>query len=303
MFMPKLLSITGKTKVFGIFGDPVSHSLSPLMHNAAFEALHLPYCYLPFEVAPPGLERAIRAIIPLGIKGLNLTAPHKEAVIPFLDRLSREAQKSGAVNTIEVAHDLLIGHNTDGRGFVASLMEMNIDPEGYRVILLGAGGAARGVAIELVEKGAEEMVLINRNLQRARNLADRLISLSPRLKVSFLEADFERSHLHSPLSAGVEAGNQTTLLINTTPLGMKENDPLPFPPQFLDPSWVVADLIYRPQETPLLLAAQKRGAKIVSGTGMLLHQGALAFEIWTKEKAPIEVMRAAVQKGISTHQP
>ena len=284
--------ITGKTKIFGIIGHPVSHSLSPLMQNAAFEALRLPYCYLPFEVPADGLQRAVQAILPLGILGMNVTIPHKEAVIPFLDSLAPEAQAIGAVNTIEVLSGRLIGHNTDGKGFLRSLSEMEVDPSGKRVILLGAGGAAKGVAISLAETGLSEIILINRNLERAKALADRLTSLHPRLKISLLGRNFERSDVRN---------DTPTLLINATPLGMKEDDPSPFPLSFLDPSWVIADLVYRPDETALLMAARKAGSKIIPGLGMLLYQGALAFEIWTRKKAPIEVMRAALRGGISPH--
>lgn len=288
--MSESIQITGKTKVFGIFGFPVGHSLSPWMQNAAFEARRLPYRYLPFEVPPDGLERAVRAILPLGIKGINVTIPHKETIIPFLDRLTPEAEKSGAVNTVEVASGALIGHNTDGKGFVASLLEKKVDPAGKRVLLLGAGGAARGVAVALTEAGAEEIILINRTPARAKNLADRLTSLHPRLKTSLLGADFKKSDLDS--------GGKPVLLVNATPLGRGKRDPLPFPEPFLDSSWTVADLIYRPDETPLLLAAKRRGAKTIPGIGMLLHQGAFSFEIWTGEKAPIEEMREALARGM-----
>ena len=288
--MPESIRITGKTKVFGIFGDPVAHSLSPRMHNAAFEALSLPFCYLPFEVSPGALERATRAILALGIKGINVTIPHKETIIPFLDRLASTAERSGAVNTIEVSSGALIGHNTDGNGFVASLLEKGVDPAGKRIFILGAGGAARGVAVALAEKGAEEITFVNRTVDRAKHLAERLVSLIPGLKVSFLGTDFKKPDLRR--------GERPILLINATPLGMKKEDSLPFPESLLDSSWIVADLIYRPYETPLLLAAKKRGANIIPGIGMLLHQGALSFEIWTKESAPIQVMREALARGL-----
>lgn len=285
-------SITGKTRIFGIFGDPIAHTLSPVMQNAAFEALGLPCQYLPFQVHTENLKKALEAILPLGIQGVNVTIPHKEAVIPFLDSVEAEAEKIGAVNTIETASNRLIGHNTDGKGFLASLSEMNIDPSGRRVILIGAGGAARGVAIALLSAGISEIILMTRTVERGKILANRLGSLSPRLKVSVRGMGLEKE---SPLKP-----DRSTLLINSTPLGMKENDPLPFPSELLDPNWIVADLIYRPDETPLLLAAKKTGAKTIPGLGMLLHQGALAFEIWTKEKAPLQVMRDALRNALAS---
>lgn len=292
--MPDSNPITGKTRIFGIFGDPVSHSLSPLMHNAAFDALSLPCRYLPFNVSTEGLERAARGILPLGIKGINVTIPHKEAIIPFLDQLSLGAQKSGAVNTIEVSAGALIGHNTDGSGFVASLLDSGVDPPGKNVILLGAGGAARGVAVGLLENGVRNITLINRHLKRAEALAEQLISITPDLKIRLLESDFK---------GGFPQIEPPVLLINATPLGMQKSDSLPFPEAFIDPLWTVADLIYRPFETPFLIAARKRGAKVIPGIGMLLHQGALSFEIWTKMKAPIEAMRAALALAVESLNP
>lgn len=287
--------ITGKTGIFGIFGNPIAHTLSPIMHNAAFEALGLPYRYLPFQVYPENLKKAVEGIIPLGIRGINVTIPHKESVIPFLDSVDSEAQKIGAVNTVSASSNRLIGHNTDGRGFLASLFEMDVDPSGKRVILVGTGGAARGVAIALAAAGVSEVILIARTSSRGKDLADRLASLSSGLKISVFGNDLEKE---SPFRQ-----DRPTLLINTTPLGMKEDDPLPFPASLLDPAWTVADLIYRPYETPLLSAAKKIGAKTVSGLGMLLHQGALAFELWTQEKAPIKIMRASLHEALHSGQP
>ncbi len=295
--------ITGRTKIFGIFGHPISHTLSPSMHNAAFHALGLPYCYLPFEVPSDGLGPAVRAVIPLGIRGLNVTLPHKEAVIPFLDAIDEEAQTIGAVNTIEVEKGWekgrekirLIGHNTDGRGFLESLRESGVNPKGLRVILLGAGGAAKGVAIALARASVSEMIIMARTMERGKALVDRLTGaagIAPAMKVSLIGMGEEGKLPGDP--------NRPTLLINTTPLGMKPRDPLPFPESFLDARWSVADLIYRPSDTPLLLAAKRIGANPIPGLGMLLHQGAIAFEIWTGRKAPLPVMRRALDEALQS---
>lgn len=289
--MSDLKPITGQTKLFGIFGHPVAHTLSPFMHNAAFDAVGLPYRYVPFEVPPDRLEGAVKGILPLGIRGVNVTIPHKEAILPFLDQVDEEAKMIGAVNTVEVISGRLIGHNTDGRGFLESLFEMKVALSGKRVILLGAGGAARAVAAVLAQQSIAEMVIVARTAARGKALADRLAAISPGLKVSLRGADWS-----SPLPADPD---RSTLLINTTPLGMKQEDPLPFPIHLIDSRWSVADLIYRPAETALLAAAKRAGSQVIPGLGMLLHQGVLAFEIWTGQKAPLSVMRQALQNALS----
>lgn len=288
--MSDLKPITGQTKIFGIFGQPIAHTLSPFMHNAAFDAVGLPCRYVPFEVRPDRLEGAVKGILSLGIRGVNITLPHKEAVLPFLDQVDEEAEMIGAVNTIEVASDRLIGRNTDGRGFLESLRERKVDLSGKRVILLGAGGAAKAVAAVLAQQPISEMVIVARTAARGKGLADRLAVISPRLKTSLRGVDFGSDFPSRP--------DRPTLLVNTTPLGMKQADPVPFPSHLLDSRWSVADLIYRPEETPLLAAAKKAGATVIPGLGMLLHQGALSFEIWTKQKAPLSTMRQALQEAL-----
>ncbi|MFQ5597017.1 MAG: shikimate dehydrogenase [Nitrospiria bacterium] len=283
-------AVTGYTKVFGIFGKPISHSLSPQMHLAAFQSLGLPCIYLPFEVDPRHLKKAVGSVVPLGLQGLNITIPHKQSVLGLLDELDPAAAKIGAVNTIEIRSGRLIGHNTDGKGYLASLYENNIDPGGMPVILVGAGGAARGVAVTLLFAGVSDMTIMARNLKKGEALAGDLGALSPKSKVSAVSIEkVQTISKDGPL-----------LLINTTPLGMDEKDPFPFPPSQIGPGWIVSDLIYDPYETPLLLAAKKIGARTIPGLGMLLHQGVLAFEIWTKEKPPVDVMRKTLLKALTT---
>lgn len=287
--------IAGQSKIFGILGYPIHHTLSPIMQNAAFDGLSLPCHYLQFEVHPDHLERAVRGIIPLDIHGLNITLPHKEAVIPYLDELAGTAKQMGAVNTIARRGDALIGHNTDGEGFIRSLTEAGIDPSGKRVLLLGAGGVARSVSFSLAETGVSEMVFITRNKDRGEGLAKALRSLFPGLKISVVPSDLTADgHL-----VWHPAEHLPTILVNATPLGMKKEDPLPFPESSLRPGWVVVDLVYRPRETPLLRSAKRVGAQGVPGIGMLLHQGALAFEIWLKEKAPLSLMREALERALA----
>lgn len=282
---------SGRTQIFGIFGYPVRHTLSPQMHHAAFEALGLQHAYLPFEVHPDQLKKAVESIVPLGIRGVNVTLPHKKNVIPFLDQIDPEAEKMGAVNTIKNEAGRLIGFNTDGRGFVASLREAGVDPAGMTVLLIGAGGAARGVSVALLDAGVSEIHILARRVEAGLRLAEHLKSFSPGCSLSSSEFDFR-----NPVPV---KGNAPVLLINSTPLGMKPEDPYPFPLSQIEATWVIADLIYRPYETALLTEAKKIGAKTVPGLGMLLYQGALAFEIWTGQKPPIGIMRQALLAAFS----
>ena len=285
---------SGRTQIFGIFGYPVRHTLSPQMHHAAFEALGLQNAYLPFEVHPDQLKKAVESIVPLGIRGVNVTIPHKKNVIPFLDQIDPEAKKMGAVNTIKNEAGRLIGFNTDGRGFVASLREAGVDPAGMTVLLIGAGGAARGLSVALLDAGVSEMHILARRAEAGLRLAEHLKSFSPGFKISSQGFDVRNQ---------IVKGNTPVLLINTTPLGMGTEDPLPFPLSQIGATWVIADLIYRPYETPLLTEAKKIGALTVPGLGMLLHQGALAFEIWTGHLPPIEIMRQALLDAFSSINP
>ncbi len=286
-----MTAVSGQTRLFGIFGDPVGHTLSPTIHNAAFDALHLPYLYVPFRVSPQFLSASVAAILPLGIRGINITIPHKETVLAHLDHVTEEASAIGAVNTIEVVSGRLIGHNTDGKGFMRSLSESGVSPMGWRVILLGAGGAARAVAVSLIGAGVSEVIIMARTRDRADKLADTLSALSQGASVSVLTS----THMLP------EKQGYPTLLINATPLGMKDDDPLPFPATSIEPHWVVADIVYSTGETPLLMAAKRMGARTVPGTGMLLHQAAITFEIWTGRPAPLEAMRSAASSWCDTH--
>lgn len=282
---------SGQTQVFGIFGHPVRHSLSPKMQQAAFEALNLPHIYLPFEVMPDQLGQAAAAIRALDLQGINITIPHKENVIPYLDEIDAEARKIGAVNTIQNKGGRLTGFNTDGRGFVASLEEAGLQPANHIVLLLGAGGAAKGVAVALLDAGVSKMHILARRPLAAENLAKRLKSIFPQRTIT---AAASRSEKTTTLQT-----EKSVLLINSTPLGMSPEDALPYPASQIKPEWVVADLIYRPYETPLLIAAKKLGATTIPGLGMLLHQGALSFKIWTGLNPPIDRMRHVLRHAFS----
>lgn len=278
--------INGSTKIVGIFGYPVKHTASPCMHNAAFQALNLNWAYLPLEVKPELLEIAVKAIVPLNIQGVNITIPHKRNVVPFLDKLSDEAEFIGAVNTIVKKGNKLIGYNTDGEGFIKALEEENISCVGKNVLVLGAGGASYGISRELLSKGVNKLTITNRTFEKAEDLKRRLSGKQFSGKVDTLPLEFSRFK---------SAIKDVHILINATSMGMKEDEPLLINEDCLNaPLETVVDLIYSPSETQLLKMAKERGIKTMNGLNMLLHQGALSFQLWTGKEAPLEVMRKAV---------
>jgi shikimate dehydrogenase len=279
--------ISGKTKLYGIFGHPVEHTFSPGMHNAAFKKLNMNACYVPFAVHPDQLKDAAKAILPLGLCGLNITVPHKQNVITYLDDLSEEARLIGAVNTIQIVEGKLVGHNTDGRGFIRSLHDnAGYDPKGKTVFLIGSGGAARAVGFSLALSGVRKILFYDVDLQKAKTLARTI------RKKTGVDAQ--------TLSAGdvASAANEAGCLINATPLGLKKSDPLPMKKELIHKRHLVYDLVYNPPDTKFLKAAKERGAKRLSGLGMLLYQGVIAFEIWTGVKAPVGVMKNALTRQI-----
>ena len=269
------MNITGTTRITGLFGYPVEHTLSPVMQNAAFLHCGLDYCYLPFSVRPESLRNAVEAIRALSFRGVNLTVPHKEAAIPFMDRMDEEASAIGAVNTITNHNNVLTGHNTDGKGFVMSLTEQGIVLEGNEALIIGAGGASRAIGYYL-SRSAKRLYLYNRNREKAEDLAAHLSRDSGNVKVITTLSSLEAFDI----------------IINATPLGLKEHDPLPVDPVFLQPRQVICDLIYH--KTPLLIKAGSRGCRTIDGLSMLLWQGAYAFELWTGINPPVEVMRTAL---------
>ncbi len=278
-------------KILGIIGDPISHSLSPLMHNAALAHLKLPYLYLPFHIKANELKSFFKSLPSKNIVGLNVTIPHKEAVIPFMDSLSPTAKKVGAVNTILVnKHGKLVGHNTDGEGYLLALKnEAHLTVTGKKIILLGAGGAARGLLTTLAQNGAKEIIVINRTLERAVEL---ICKIAPR----FPNTNFKISELTKIPN---EIWSKTNLLINSTSLGMK-NKKLPRLALYrLPKNAAISDIVYMPLKTPLLKKAKTLGLKTIPGWGMLLYQGALAFELWTGQKAPIDIMKDALLENLA----
>ncbi|WP_456455656.1 shikimate dehydrogenase [Methanopyrus sp.] len=281
------VSVDAETNVVGLIGHPVEHSMSPAMHNAAFKELGLNYVYLAFDVPPERLEGAVRGAADLGIVGLNVTIPHKEAVMELCDELDRDAELTGAVNTVRFSRGKIEGFNTDGEGFLRALQEeTDFDPRGTKSVILGAGGAARAVSFKLATEGADEIVIANRTVSRAERLAEELREkVGVKARAIGLDGDEIERELQD-----------ADLLVDATPVGMypNENEPPLVTADQMREDLIVNDLVYNPPRTRLLEEAEKAGAVPVSGVGMLVYQGALAFELWTGEKAPVDVMREAV---------
>ena len=273
--------ISGATRLAAVIGFPVSHSLSPALHNAAFAAVGLDWVYVALEVAPGSAPAALDGMRTLGLGGLNVTMPHKEAVHDAVDVLDPAAAALRSVNTVvPLADGRLAGHSTDGAGFVDSLrLDAGVDPNGMRVVVLGAGGAGRAVVDALARAGAAEVVVVNRSAERG---AEAAALAGPSGRQGSLQ--------------DIPAAD---LVVNATSVGMGTTE-VPFAPALLRPGQVVADLVYHPLETALLLAAAEAGARPVGGLGMLVHQAAHAFRLWTGVDPPIAVMRAAADAQLAT---
>ena len=284
------MKIFGRTKVCALIGDPVEHSLSPIIQNAAFRSLDLDYVYVVFNVKSGDLREAVYGVKALGICGLNVTMPHKTAIIPYLDELDETARKTGSVNTVLNNNGRLVGYTTDGVGALNALKHAGVDPSDKRIVILGAGGASRSISFTLAEH-ASELVILNRTFSKAKALKDAIRkALGDRAKVRALPLTDE--------NLSVELAD-ADILINATSVGMKPNEnETPVKQIYLRGDLVVFDLIYEPLETRLLREAKSIGAKVVDGLSMLVHQGAASFEIWTGVKAPVNVMMKAALEVI-----
>lgn len=269
-------------------GDPVEHSLSPPMHNAAFGQLKLDYVYVPFHVKRGNLSPAMDGARNMGIKGLNLTIPHKIEVIKYLDELEGVAELIGAVNTVKFTKNHAVGHNTDGFGAVKAIEEKK-PIKGKKIIILGAGGAARAISFQLIQSGAGEVLIANRTREKACNLRDELTETS-NASVGCLELDDELSW----------ELKDADVLINTTPVGMypHHNDKPMVTADMMHDNLLVNDIVYNPLETGLLQEASKADAQIVHGTKMLIYQGLEAFRIWTGVTPPTEVFEKVLMQEL-----
>ena len=263
----------GTTRLAGVIGWPVRHSRSPDIHNAAYEALGLDWVYVALPVAPGQVPAALAGMRALGLEGLSVTMPHKAAAAAQVDVLTPDAAALGAVNSVRRDGDRLIGDNTDGGGFVDSLLEAGVDPAGRRCVVLGAGGAARAVVRSLALAGAAQVTVVNRDPTRGAAAAA-------------LAGD-------TGAVGSTEDLMSADLLVQATPVGMGDDLTLAADPALLPAGAVVADLVYHPLVTPLLAAARARGLPTVDGLGMLVHQAARQLQAWTGRDAPIDVMRAA----------
>ena len=283
------MEISGRTRVCVIVGDPVEHSLSPVMHNAAFQELNLDFVYVAFRVKKNELREAILGAGSLGVHGLNVTMPHKNAVMKYLDEIDPTARSIGAVNTILNDKGRLIGYNTDGAGALKALKENDVRLDGKKLLLLGVGGAGRAIAFHAAQE-VGELKILNRTTQKAKELAE------------VLRKKFGKKTDGNSLSAKIikEELEDADILINATSVGMRPDvDRSLVDPSWLRPDLCVMDIVYNPIETKLAKDARLTGAKVVSGIEMLVYQGASSFEIWTNHQAPVKVMKEAVLNKLS----
>jgi shikimate dehydrogenase len=277
----------------GVLGHPVAHSLSPQMQNAALEKSKLEMRYARFEIAPDEMQSALALLPGLDFVGVNLTVPHKIAALGLIDEADESARQIGAVNTIKLEREKLRGFNTDGKGFSRAIREeFSVDLRDLRVLLLGAGGAARAIAFQCAKENCERLVIANRDLEKAKGLAEELRAFfaGPRVlgPVARLQAvELDEAALRFQIA-------NADLVVNATPLGLHRGDSAPVPARLLAPHLMVYDTVYGNGPTAFVSSAIDAGARAANGLSMLLHQGALAFEIWFDRAAPIDAMRKAL---------
>jgi shikimate dehydrogenase len=280
---------TGNATICGIIGDPIGHTISPVMHNAAFGALGLNYRYFPFPVKKEELKEAISRMRAQNFRGLNVTLPHKMAVLPYLDELDPLARALGAVNTIVNENGRLKGYNTDAPAFLQVLLEKGVAPEEKHIVILGAGGTGRSLAFILAKRRAR-LTILNRSLAAARSLAEQV------------QKTFQTEITGGPLeeTALALALLSADIVVNATSVGMSpQAEGTPVPSRLIRPGQVVFDVVYNPVQTRLLREAEARGAVAISGLDMLVWQGALAFEKWTGQRGPIDVMKKSALKALA----
>ncbi len=278
--------ITGHTRNFGVIGHPIGHSLSPAMQNAGIQAAGLDAVYIAMPVEERELAQAVTGLKTLGFQGFNVTIPHKQAIMPFLDAIDKDAQVIGAVNAVGIQDGFLTGYNTDVVGFLQGMHNHGFAPAGKRAVLLGAGGAARAIIWGLIKEGVASLTIGVRNVYKAQKVAE---YFRPYMDIQVL--DWQSPEFSQLLS-------QAELLVNSTPLGMEPNT-LVMPPidwRFVSPTVFVYDIIYTPAETMFLRTARERGCQTLNGEEMLVGQGAEAFRIWTGQQLPIEPMAEVLRQ-------
>jgi shikimate dehydrogenase len=282
------LVITGQTRIVGIFGDPITHTRSPAMQNAAFRARNLPYIYVPFWVRSPDLAKAVQGIRACNLVGINATVPHKEQIVRYLDTISAEADLCGAVNTVVNRDGTLFGDNTDGRGFLVSLQERGVSPRRQEVVLIGAGGATRAVLASLIRAGSARITIVNRTLGKAQALVRSYRTLS-KTQLAALPLDT----LQDPILL-----KNAAIVVNCTSVGLHGEAFPALAYKATLRNCLFYDLLYRPTLTSFLHQARIAHRPILDGRRMLLHQGALAFSLWTQMPAPLEVMDRALNRAL-----
>lgn len=272
--------ISGKTRLLALIGQPVGHSLSPAMHNAGFIEDGLDFVYVCLDVDPERLPAAVKGAKALKMRGFNVTMPHKRAMVLLVDELDEGARISGAVNTVVIEDSGLSGYNTDGGGMVMACNETGIELSGRSVVILGAGGTSAAIAVAFINAGIGELHIANRNVEHAAYLRDKL------LRTGMKEIEIHPLHATLP---------DAEVVVNATPLGMKERDPMPVPPQYVREGRAFCDVVYRPgTQTPLVRLARERGVPVVTGDRMLLYQGVLAQMLWTGREPNVEAMDRAI---------
>lgn len=287
--------ICGKSRVYGIFGDPVAHSLSPAMQNLAMAAAGLDAVYVPFHVTPTNLAAAVAGMRALRLDGVNVTLPHKQQVMPLLDRIDADADLIGAVNTIVCRDAELVGFNTDGLGFIRSLQEdLDFHPAGKKVLLLGAGGACRAAAVSLLRAGVRALSIVNRNKERAEQLVARISPAFPEQSI----------RVHGLNETGyLDDLGEADLVVNTTSIGLK-GEVIPFCPlPKIKASASIYDMVYSPVETPFVRAARACGITAADGLGMLAGQGEEAFFLWFGIRPERGLMKNCLQRLCATRNP
>ncbi len=280
------MDISGTTSVVAVLGHPVGHTMSPAMHNAAFRSLDMDWVYVAFDVPPKQLGTALRGAAALGLRGINLTVSLKETAAALVDRMAPSAARTGSVNTVEITESGLIGHSTDGIGFLRSVKEdLGLDLAGRDVMVVGAGGAATAIVYAALDAEAGSVTIVNRTFERAERLVAAVRkSVGDDVAVTAV-----------PLDRVDRWYQNVDLFVNATTLGWKPDDPTPVPPDFFKDGMAVLDTCYNACGTPLLDAARHKGLLCADGMGMLVYQGAAAFEIWTGREAPVEVMKHVME--------
>lgn len=284
------MELSGHTTPYAVLGHPIGHSLSPVMHNAALRELGLDAVYLAFDVAPEKLMGVLPAMADMGFGGVNLTVPLKEVAFKGLSDLDESARSLGAVNTVEITDNGLRGHNTDGAGFLLAMDEaFQKGPAGLSVFVFGVGGAGRALAITCAVQNASRIVLCDVDLSRPKAVAAEIQELNAAVEIEVLDAG-------SADVASIAADSD--LVIQASPIGMKESDSSPLSAECFSDGQMLFDLVYMFPETDVMKVARERGARVANGMGMLLHQGARAFSIWTGKEPAVAAMRAALEQGV-----